>query len=100
LAFIDPEEQRMGNQWKVPAEPTSLQTGHVIERPDGFYWQDKHSEAERGPFSTLREAEEDMAFGPAEEDASIPFEDEDTSDWVDPETGEAAGHSFSNIDDL
>lgn len=90
----------MGKQWKVPAEPTSFQTGHVIERPDGYYWQDSHSGEERGPFGTMREAEEDMAFGPAEEDASIDFEDEDTTDWVDPDTGEAAGHSFSNIDDF
>jgi hypothetical protein len=91
----------MGNQWKVPAEPTTYETGHVIERPDGFYWQDKHSGAERGPFGSLREAEEDMDFGPAEEeDAAIEFEDEDTSDWVDPDTGEAAGRTFSGIDDF
>ncbi len=40
-----------------------FENGRVIERPDGFYWQDKQGEAEYGPFRTRREAVEDMEFG-------------------------------------
>src|SRR5260221_6100444 len=33
--------------------------GHVMERPDGFYWEAKKGEP-HGPFPTLAEAEADM----------------------------------------
>src|SRR5438132_1056739 len=36
---------------------------HVIERPDGFYWQSVDSGEEYGPFTTHAEAEADMLTG-------------------------------------
>ena len=44
----------------VPATPPGYDRARVIERPDGFYWQDKDSGEEYGPFPTLLEAAEDM----------------------------------------
>jgi len=34
--------------------------GRVVERPDGFYWQEKEGGEEYGPFPTRAEAEADM----------------------------------------
>jgi hypothetical protein len=88
---------------KAP-EPVAYADGHIIERPDGFYWQDKHNGNEYGPFATLREAEEDMAFGSesAGEDAlTLDSAEEDIgiADWIDPDTGEPAEESIPHIDD-
>ncbi|MGA7751166.1 MAG: hypothetical protein WCA63_13605 [Gallionella sp.] len=67
----------------------------VIERPDGFYWQDKLTEKVYGPFSTLPEAVQDMQGqndngyeeGETLEDAEAEI---GIADWIDPETGEPA----------
>jgi len=67
----------------------------IIERADGFYWQDKVTDELCGPFPTLVEAMQDMqdqedtsyqeseSLAEAEADIGI-------SNWVDPETGDAA----------
>jgi hypothetical protein len=76
----------------VPQTPPEYDTTRVIERPDGFYWQDKSTGEEYGPFATLTEAVDDMQYN-AESD----FEPGETleqaeeeigiSDWIDPDTG-------------
>lgn len=64
----------------------------LVERPDGFYWQEELSTKLYGPFPTLMEALQDMQY---REDSD--YEEGETlqeaeaeigiSDWVDPETG-------------
>lgn len=76
----------------IPSENDQTQ---VIERPDGFYWQDMLTEKEYGPFPTLLEAMQDMQ-GQGDDG----FEEGETleeaeseigiSDWIDPDTGEPA----------
>jgi len=78
----------------TPAEPRTEQA-QVIERPDGFYWQDKLSGKEYGPFPTLLEAQQDMegqSESGYEEGESLEDAEEEIgiSTWIDPETGEPA----------
>jgi len=64
----------------------------LVERPDGFYWQEELSTKLYGPFPTLMDALHDMQY---REDSD--YEEGETlqeaeaeigiSDWVDPETG-------------
>ena len=67
----------------------------IIERPDGFYWQDKSSDELYGPFPTLLEAVQDMQdhndTGYEEGESLAEAEAEiGIADWTDPETGEPA----------
>ena len=79
--------------------------GHVIKRPDGYYWQAKGTES-RGPFATRAEAEADLLAGGA---AGGDFESDETlqeaeselgiSDWIDPDTGGPAEDNVPHIED-
>lgn len=76
---------------------------HVIERPDGFYWQAVDSGEEYGPFTTLAEAEADMLAGgdtgleaPDLQEAESEI---GVSEWIDPETGGPAEDSVPRIED-
>jgi len=86
----------------VPSENDQAQ---VIERPDGFYWQDTLTEKEYGPFPTLLEAVQDMEGqndNDFEEGESLEDAEEEIgiSTWIDPETGEPAeGLSTRHSDD-
>jgi hypothetical protein len=78
---------------QIPETPPDYDKARIIERPDGFYWQDKDTEAQYGPFSTLLEAVQDMEYS-----ADSSYEPGETleeaeaelgiADWIDPETGE------------
>jgi hypothetical protein len=46
----------------IPETPPDYDRARVIERPDGFYWQDKDTDQTYGPFPSLWEAMEDMKF--------------------------------------
>lgn len=78
--------------------------GHIIERPDGFYWQDSDG-LEYGPFATLTEAEADMESAGAADDGEIlePPEEAERetgmADWLDPETGEPGSQFVPRIED-
>jgi hypothetical protein len=79
----------------MPIEPVLPKTdqAQVLERPDGFYWQDKLTQKEYGPFPTLLEAEQDMEGqneSGYEEGESLEDAEEEIgiSTWIDPETGE------------
>jgi hypothetical protein len=85
--------------------PSEIDQTQVIERPDGFYWQDKLTEKEYGPFPTLLEALQDMEEqgddgyeeGESLEDAEAEI---GIADWIDPDTGEPAeGISPRHSDD-
>jgi hypothetical protein len=74
-------------------EPPEQARGRVIERPDGFYWQDKADEKIYGPFPTLLAALEDMqnedTEGEFEEGESLEEAEAEIgiTDWIDPDTG-------------
>ena len=76
----------------------------MIERPDGFYWQDKSSDKLYGPFPTLLEAAEDMHYkadSNYEEGESLEEAEAEIgiADWIDPETGEPAEGSLTHLND-
>lgn len=77
----------------IPETPPDYDKTRIIERPDGFYWQDKETDAEYGPFETLLEAVQDMEYNAdvdgVETESLQEAEDEiGVADWIDPETGE------------
>lgn len=88
----------------IPETPPDYDQTRIIERPDGFYWQDKSTGNEYGPFPTLLEAIEDMEYNSESE-----YEPGETlgeagneigiADWVDPETGELAEGGAPHIED-
>jgi hypothetical protein len=83
----------------------------VIERPDGFYWQDDElTDKFFGPFPTLLEAVQDMQSQSASDsDTDTVFEVGESledaeaeigiSNWIDPETGEPAEGSSTRLND-
>lgn len=76
----------------IPVTTPDYDKTRIIERPDGFYWQDMGTGEEYGPFATLLEAVEDMQYN-----ADSDFEPGESleqaeqeigiSDWIDPDTG-------------
>jgi hypothetical protein len=94
----------MASRKKPPAstEPDELH-GRVLERPDGFYWQEKEGGEEYGPFPTRAEAEADLeSDGVAETDPDAVHEAESElgiSEWIDPDSGEPAEDSVPRIED-
>lgn len=67
----------------------------MVERPDGFYWQDEVSAKMYGPFPTMMDAMQDMQYredSDFEEGESLQEAEAEIgiADWVDPETGELA----------
>lgn len=79
----------------IPQTSPDYDQTRVIERPDGFYWQDKLGDELFGPFATLLEAVQDMqeredtGYGEGEtlEEAEAEI---GIADWTDPQTGEPA----------
>ncbi|MFZ5524030.1 MAG: hypothetical protein ACOY9D_08130 [Pseudomonadota bacterium] len=91
-----------------PIPPDYDQT-RVIERPDGFYWQDEElADKFFGPFPTLLEAVLDMQLQ-GDSDSDTDFEEGESledaeaeigiSNWIDPETGEPAEGSSTRLND-
>lgn len=88
------------------AEPSAPVQGHVIERPDGFYWEAKKGEP-HGPFPTLAEAEADLLAGgaAAEEEDDVPEALQEAeselgiNEWIDPDTGGPAEDNVPRIED-
>jgi len=79
----------------IPETPPDYDQTRVIERPDGFYWQDKLTDDLHGPFASLLEAVQDMQqqgdTGYEEGESLEEAESEiGMADWIDPETGQPA----------
>ena len=79
----------------IPQNPLNYNRARVLERPDGFYWQDKLTDELCGPFPTLLETMQNMQdqndTGYQESETLKEAESEiGIADWIDPETGEAA----------
>jgi hypothetical protein len=95
----------------IPETIPEYDSAAIIERPDGFYWQTKHSGRqmkdggpEYGPFATLLEAVQDMQA--ADDGAPAPGEtvqeaeaEIGIADWIDPETGTPAEEERPHIED-
>lgn len=86
---------------RKPAAP--IEGTQVIERPDGFYWQDLETGVEIGPFATLAEAVADMESAGADSEVGESIgeaEDEiGINDWIDPETGLPAEEFAPHLED-
>lgn len=93
-----------------PQEPEVDQTAPVddsvclIERPDGFYWQDNLTEKLYGPFPSSTEALLDMQYqedSDYEEGESLHEAEEEIgiADWIDQDTGELAEGSTPHLCD-
>jgi hypothetical protein len=82
----------------------ALRGRRIIERPDGFYWEDLATGEEAGPFASMVEAGADIEY-----QADSPFEPGETlaeaasevgiADWVDLDTGELAEESVPHIEE-
>lgn len=88
----------------IPETPPEYDHTRIIERPDGFYWLDKGTNEEYGPFPTLVAAVADMDYKADSdyEPAESLQEAEDEigiSDWIDPETGLPAEESHTHLSD-
>ena len=87
-----------------PNAPAELDTTRIIERPDGFYWQNKETGEESGPFATLMEAEKAMEIG-ADTDIEVGESTEEAqdevgiADWIDPDTGLPAEESVPRTEE-
>ncbi|HJV26761.1 MAG TPA: hypothetical protein VJ673_13825 [Aromatoleum sp.] len=90
----------------IPETSPDYDTTRIIERPDGYYWQDKETGKESGPFATLAAAMADLESNDTEHELAVgetPQEAEDEvgiATWIDPETGLPAEGSVPRIEDL
>ncbi len=79
----------------IPETPGDFDEKRVVERPDGFYWEDRETKELFGPFETLLDAVNDMEYrdeGQPEVGETLnEAEDEiGIANWIDPETGQPA----------
>ena len=86
----------------IPTEDDS--EARLIERPDGFYWQDKFTEKMYGPFPTQAKAMEEMQYqedGTYEEGETLEEAEAEIgmADWIDPDTGEPAEGPTTHLND-
>ncbi|MBI2311283.1 MAG: hypothetical protein HYU77_02125 [Betaproteobacteria bacterium] len=88
----------------IPETPPDYDKTRIIERPDGFYWQDKQTDETFGPFPTLLAAVEDMerSYESEIEPGETVQEAEaelGLAEWVDPDTGALAEEETPRIED-
>jgi hypothetical protein len=89
----------------ISKPPMDEERGRVIERPDGFYWQDEADGRVYGPFPTLLDAMQDMQNeddeGDFEEGESLEEAEAEIgiTGWIDPDTGEIAEETTSHYFD-
>ena len=84
--------------------PPDYDEARVIERPDGFYWQEKLADKLYGPFPSLQDAAQDMQYrddSNYEESESLQEAEAEIgmADWIDPETGEPAEGVPTHLND-
>jgi hypothetical protein len=87
-----------------PESMPGAQRGEIIERPDGFYWEDRSDGKLYGPFPSLLEAEQDMQYevdSDYEEGESLEEAEAEIgiSDWIDPDTGAPAEDTTPHLHD-
>lgn len=94
----------MGSRKKTAVSRDETPRGHVVERPDGFYWEAKDEDKAYGPFPTRAEADADMLsagdeeLGPAESLQEAESEI-GMAEWIDPDTGGPAEDNVPHIEE-
>lgn len=87
----------------VAPVPPAEDDKRVVERPDGYYWQDRLTEKVYGPFATRRQALRDMEANDSGFEEGESLEDAEAeigiSTWIDPETGEPAEDVLPRLND-
>jgi hypothetical protein len=88
----------------IPETAPENDRARIVERPDGFYWQEKEGGRESGPFPTLVEAVQDMeTSGGVELEPGETLEEAENeigiSDYIDPDTGVPAEDGVPRIED-
>ena len=88
----------------IPETPPDFDQTRILERPDGFHWQDTKTQRTYGPFATLAEAIADMEYNaetPGETGDALREAEEaiGIADWIDPETGEPAEEQIPHLED-
>jgi len=88
----------------IPESPPEYDRTRILERPDGFYWQEKDGGREYGPFASLLEAVQDMQAdeeGTPEPGETLQEAESEIgiADHVDPETGELAEEQRPRLED-
>lgn len=93
---------------RTPDIPPEYDQARVVERPDGYYWQDRLTDKLFGPFPSVLEAAQDMQTQ-SDNDIDNDFEVGESleeveaeigiADWIDPETGEPAEDSSTHLND-
>ncbi|MCX7170255.1 MAG: hypothetical protein NTY41_08185 [Proteobacteria bacterium] len=90
----------------TPIKTIDYEDARVIERPDGFYYQDKRTKEELGPFASFLEAvanidnpaNTELDLEPGENLKEVE-EELGIADWIDPDTGALAEESVPHIED-
>ncbi|HEY7744175.1 MAG TPA: hypothetical protein VIA19_14125 [Burkholderiales bacterium] len=87
----------------IPETPPDFDEKRVIERPDGFFWQNAETGELFGPFATLLDAVNDMEYNaemqPEPGETVAEAEEEiGVAGWIDPETGEPAEEQVPRIE--
>jgi hypothetical protein len=88
----------------IPETSPDYDRARIVERPDGFYWQEKDGGREYGPFPTLMEAVQDMetsSGGELEPGESLEEAEKEIgiSDYIDPDTGAPADDGVPRLED-
>lgn len=89
----------------IPETPPDYDRTRIVERPDGFYWQDKDGGREYGPFPSLMEAVQDMEAGGEGEEVEPGETLEEAekeigiSEYIDPDTGVPAEDGVPRLED-
>jgi hypothetical protein len=93
----------MKSRKKAPVSREVAPSGHVFERPDGFYWKERTEPGEYGPFPTRAEAEAAMQASEAELEPGETLQEAESelgiAEWIDPDTGGPAEDSVPRIED-
>ena len=88
---------------KPTATATSIESGRIIERPDGYYSQHERSAELIDPFATREEAEANMQSSDEAVEPGETLEEAEAeigiADWIDQETGAPAEESVPRIED-
>lgn len=90
----------------TPITTIDYDDARIIERSDGFYYQDKKTKEELGPFASFLEAvanidntaNTELDLEPCEDLKEVE-EELGIADWIDPDTGALAEESVPHIED-
>jgi hypothetical protein len=87
----------------IPQTSPDYDRTRIVERPDGFYWQEKDGQREYGPFDSLMDAVQDMEIGgdrtlEAGESLEEAEDEIGIADYLDPDTGQPAEDGIPRLE--